>query len=250
MTETMIIIIVAGVVIIAFGVLCLISMFRAQKETQNFVKKMVAVEKDLGDITKLVSRSVANSQRADENILLQLQRQADRQIEIEAERKAEKMLAEQKAAEEAKAKAEIEAKAKETTPKETIPRETEEIEIPVVDVEAENDFDIDEIDINDLLDDLEDVLPEIDERATIRTETKPKVKPKVELESIPQPVAKTAPPPNVELQFGDVGIDALLEGLESPKVETTVPQIQHVDYDIGKSGKKYTASELEALIRE
>ena len=245
MTETMIIIIVAGVVIIAFGVLCLISMFKAQKETQNFVKKMVAVEKDLGDITKLVSRSVENSQRADENILLQLQRQADRQIEIEAERKAEK-----KAAEEAKAKAEIEAKAKETTPKETIPRETEEIEMPLVSVEADNDFDIDEIDINDLLDDLEDVLPDIDERATIRTETKPKVKQEVKMESIPQPVSKPAPPPNVELQLGDMGIDDLLEGLESPKEEITVPQIQHIDYDIGKSGKKYTASELEALIRE
>ena len=41
-----------------------------------------------------------------------------------------------------------------------------------------------------------------------------------------------------------------LSEAEIRKPEIPVPQIQHVDYDIGKSGKKYTASELEALIRE
>ena len=77
MTETMMIIIVAGVVIMAFGLLCLIFISRSQKETQGFAKKIGALEKDLGDITKMVSDNAAESQKADENILQYLKQQED-----------------------------------------------------------------------------------------------------------------------------------------------------------------------------
>ena len=69
MTVTMIIIIVAGVVIIAFGVLCLIAMIKAQKETRNVAEKILAVEKNLGDVSKAVSDSVRNSKKGDESII-------------------------------------------------------------------------------------------------------------------------------------------------------------------------------------
>ena len=84
MTVTMVIIIVAGVVIIAFGVLCLLSMNKAQRETQNMAEKMIAVERNLGDVSRMVSRSAETSRTTDETIILELQRQAKKQAELEA----------------------------------------------------------------------------------------------------------------------------------------------------------------------
>jgi len=89
MTETMMIIIVAGVVIMAFGLLCLIFISRSQKETQGFAKKIGALEKDLGDITKMVFDNAVESQKADENILQYLKQQEAKCAEKEAARKAE-----------------------------------------------------------------------------------------------------------------------------------------------------------------
>ena len=77
MTETMMIIIVAGAVVIAFGLLCLISIIRAQKETQGFAKKIGAFEKDLNDITKMVSQGPVDTQKADE-ILQLLEKQEEK----------------------------------------------------------------------------------------------------------------------------------------------------------------------------
>jgi len=211
MTETMMIIIVAGVVIMAFGLLCLVFIFRSQKETQDFAKKIGALEKDLGDITKMVSDNVAESQKADENILQYLKQQEAKCAEKEAARKAEENA---KKAEPAPAPApppEPKAEPKpapapepKPEPKPAAPKPA--IVTPAVEVEPEIDLNFDEIDINDLLDDLEDVLPEL------KTDFAPAV--------------------------------------ETKKPEIITPPIEHIDYDIGKSGRKYTASELEMLIRE
>ena len=84
------------------------------------------------------------------------------------------------------------------------------------------DLDFDEIDISDLLDDFEDVLPEIEKAV-------PEPVPTPTVTEIPAPVRPT---PVI------------------PKPEIPVPQRPHIDYDIGQSGRKYTASELETLIRE
>lgn len=253
MTETMMIIIVAGVVIIAFGVLCLITIFRSQRETQNFAKRMVAVEKDLGDIGSMVSRSVQDSQRADETIMRQLQQQAAKQAEMETLRQAD-VQATQEA---------LEALQKETVqpvpiqpqavpvpeqqpqemPKEPepAPRDTVQQEVQVE--ESIQDFNMDEIDINDLLDDFEDVLPEIyDEPVTMS-----------EVGSVGMtafaPAAEPVLKPAVEPPTAPV-VEPLAVPVVEPEPETNVPQIQHFDYDIGKSGKTYTADELESLIRE
>ena len=236
MTVTMIIIIVAGVVIIAFGVLCLIAMIKAQKETRNVAEKILAVEKNLGDVSKAVSDSVRNSKKGDESIIRELNRQAAKQAEIQAEIEAEKK-AKAKAEAEAAAKAAAErekaekeaaaAAAKEAAEKQrqTAPAPAEDIMQLESDIDTVQNIDLDEIDIHDLLDDFEDILPEIGET--------------------PKPVQHV--PDNLLTAAVNMGT---LSEAEIRKPEIPVPQIQHVDYDIGKSGKKYTASELEALIRE
>ncbi|MDO4870346.1 MAG: hypothetical protein Q4A65_08705, partial [Bacillota bacterium] len=134
MTETMIIIIVAGVVIIAFGVLCVISILRAQRETQGFNKRMAGVEKDLGNISELVTRSVRQVQQTEQNISQHLQ-----QVEENARREAE--------AKALQAESQSRGGAAGGAP-----------EAPIEEIEQTAP---EEIDINDLLDDLEDVLPEI-----------------------------------------------------------------------------------------
>lgn len=236
MTVTMIIIIVAGVVIIAFGVLCLIAMIKAQKETRNVAEKILAVEKNLGDVSKAVSDSVRNSKKGDESIIRELNRQAAKQAEIQAEIEAEKK-AKAKAEAEAAAKAAAErekaekeaaaAAAKEAAEKQrqAAPAPAEDIMQLESDIDTVQNIDLDEIDIHDLLDDFEDILPEIGET--------------------PKPVQHV--PDNLLTAAVNMGT---LSEAEIRKPEKPVPQIQHVDYDIGKSGKKYTASELEALIRE
>lgn len=236
MTVTMIIIIVAGVVIIAFGVLCLIAMIKAQKETRNVAEKILAVEKNLGDVSKAVSDSVRNSKKGDESIIRELNRQAAKQAEIQAEIEAEKK-AKAKAEAEAAAKAAAErekaekeaaaAAAKEAAEKQrqAAPAPAEDIMQLESDIDTVQNIDLDEIDIHDLLDDFEDILPEIGET--------------------PKPVQHV--PDNLLTAAVNMGT---LSEAEIRKPEIPVPQIQHVDYDIGKSGKKYTASELEALIRE
>lgn len=236
MTVTMIIIIVAGVVIIAFGVLCLIAMIKAQKETRNVAEKILAVEKNLGDVSKAVSDSVRNSKKGDESIIRELNRQAAKQAEIQAEIEAEKK-AKAKAEAEAAAKAAAErekaekeaaaAAAKEAAEKQrqATPAPAEDIMQLESDIDTVQNIDLDEIDIHDLLDDFEDILPEIGET--------------------PKPVQHV--PDNLLTAAVNMGT---LSEAEIRKPEIPVPQIQHVDYDIGKSGKKYTASELEALIRE
>lgn len=236
MTVTMIIIIVAGVVIIAFGVLCLIAMIKAQKETRNVAEKILAVEKNLGDVSKAVSDSVRNSKKGDESIIRELNRQAAKQAEIQAEIEAEKK-AKAKAEAEAAAKAAAErekaekeaaaAAAKEAAEKQrqTAPAPAEDIMQLESDIDTVQNIDLDEIDIHDLLDDFEDILPEIGET--------------------PKPVQHV--PDNLLTAAVNMGT---LSEAEIRKPEIPVPQIQHVDYDIGKSGKKYTASELEAMIRE
>ncbi len=232
----MIIIIVAGVVIIAFGVLCLIAMIKAQKETRNVAEKILAVEKNLGDVSKAVSDSVRNSKKGDESIIRELNRQAAKQAEIQAEIEAEKK-AKAKAEAEAAAKAAAErekaekeaaaAAAKEAAEKQrqTAPAPAEDIMQLESDIDTVQNIDLDEIDIHDLLDDFEDILPEIGET--------------------PKPVQHV--PDNLLTAAVNMGT---LSEAEIRKPEIPVPQIQHVDYDIGKSGKKYTASELEAMIRE
>jgi len=222
MTETMMIIIVAGVVIMAFGLLCLIFISRSQKETQGFAKKIGALEKDLGDITKMVFDNAVESQKADENILQYLKQQEAKCAEKEAARKAEEEAKKAEAAQafalppEPKAETKLAASPKpkaapkpepvieKPAPKPADPKPA--IVTPAVEVEPEIDLNFDEIDINDLLDDLEDVLPEL------KTDFAPAV--------------------------------------ETKKPEIITPPIEHIDYDIGKSGRKYTASELEMLIRE
>ena len=226
MTETMIIIIVAGIVIIAFGVLCLVSMFKTQKETQGFTKRMVAVEKDLGDLSQMVTKSVESAQKAEENIAQHVQR-AGELVEQQAEQ-----LAEQKSIQQVQQAAPIQPEqpveseqpvepASQAPPIQPAPQVVEKP--PQVDVlkqlsdldpafidpvfSQDSSIGLDGIDINDLIDDLEDVLPEID----------------VTMAPVSEPGQPT---------------------------EIKAPQIQHIDYDIGKSGKKYTASELETLIRE
>ena len=79
------------------------------------------------------------------------------------------------------------------------------------------EVDLSEIDINDLLDDLEDILPDIEQSG------------------------------RPEVRYGQ---KIAQQEIVQPKPEFEEPQIRHFDYDIGKSGKKYTASELEMLIRE
>lgn len=240
MTETMMIIIVAGAVIMAFGLLCLVFIFRSQKETEGFAKRMGAVEKDLGDISKLVSQNAADAQKADENILLMLKKQEEMCAEREAARKAREEAERAKApapkpappekpktapkpeptaAPAAKAPPAAPAPAATSSfapPAQAAPKPAPApvappapkpaIVTPAVEEDPDFDLNFDEIDINDLLDDLEDVLPEL------RTNIEPAV--------------------------------------EMKKPEITAPPIQHIDYDIGKSGKKYTASELDTLIRE
>ena len=381
MTETMMIIIVAGAVVIAFGLLCLISIFRAQKETQGFSKKIGAFEKDLNDITKLVSQGPVDTQKAD--AILQLlekqdekhaaqmaemkafqkaleakqfvvQTEAPKQIQAEAVKEVPKAVpkaapkqapkaappkaepskvevpedleellldgeelmfdeepmieqdildtlpeevissfappsqrpaaqpapkqtvakpaapapkpvapapkpaapAQRPAAQPApKPAAPVQRPAAQSAPKQTVakpaaptpkpvapapkpaapapkpaapaqkpvaPAPKPTIMTPPVKAEPIDDLSFDEIDINDLLDDFEDVLPEI-------TTASPEPVPTPTVTEIPAPVRPT---PVI------------------PKPEIPVPQRPHIDYDIGQSGRKYTASELETLIRE
>ena len=232
MTETMIIIIVAGVVIIAFGVLCILAILRAQKETQVFNKRMVKVEKNLGSISDMVSKSVQQVQQTEENISYHLQ-QVEKQARMEAEAKA-------------------------LPPDEQVYQQTP---IEGVAQAAPAEIDIpEEIDINDLIDDLEDVLPEIapaglgglfepEPVAPIQPQPMQPVEPvqpaipdPVPVQ--PQPAAPQQAQPPVQPQ------PVQPEPVPAIEPEPELPQIQHFDYDIGKSGKKYTASELESLIRE
>mgnify|MGYP003362181487 CR=1 FL=1 len=203
MTVTMVIIIVAGVVIIAFGVLCLLSMNKAQRETQNMAEKMIAVERNLGDVSRMVSRSAETSRTTDETIILELQRQAKKQAELEAG------MAQVRAQREVRSQAQIGTSIQGAPPEDTPQQRTEEGPVKEVDLS--------EIDINDLLDDLEDILPDIEQSG------------------------------RPEVRYGQ---EIAQQEIVQPKPEFEEPQIRHFDYDIGKSGKKYTASELEMLIRE
>ena len=276
MTVTMMIIIVAGVVIIAFGVLCLISMSKAQKETRNMAKKILDVEKNLGDVSKAVSESVESSKKGDENIIRELTRQAKKQAEIQAEieaekkakakaeaeakAKAEKVAAEKAAAEKAAAekaaaeKAAAEKAAAEKAAAEKAAKAKEAPQAPAKDTEQQNkdtetvsDIDLDEIDINDLLDDFEDILPEIgDEPQAVQHV--PENRPAAAMATGTFSEEEIRKPEIIQTE--SLNQEILIPKAVKPEPEIQTPQIQHVDYDIGKSGKKYTASELEALIRE
>ncbi|MBR0127685.1 MAG: hypothetical protein IJL99_05430 [Firmicutes bacterium] len=348
MTETMMIIIVAGAVVIAFGLLCLISIIRAQKETQGFAKKIGAFEKDLNDITKMVSQGPVDTQKADE-ILQLLEKQEEKHAAQMAEMKAfQKALESKQFVVQSEAPKQAPAEAVKEVPK-TVPKAVPKQEPKAGPPKAEVPEDLEEMlfDGEELIldeepmveQDILDTLPEevISSFAPpqpvapapkpaapkpaapapkpvapapkpaapkpaapapkpVAPAPKPVAPAPQPVAPAPQPVAPApkpvapAPKPAIvtppvktepidELNFDEIDINDLLDDFEDvlpeistaepepvptvteipapvrptpviPTPEIPAPQIPHIDYDIGQSGKKYTASELETLIRE
>lgn len=134
----------------------------------------------------------------------------------------------------------------EQKPGPTEPMATETVELKVNEADAaEEDFDF-EIDLDDLID--EEGPPKQEVQVKPQPVSPPKQEVQPDLQTAKQPAATQ--PAATQQTTTQPAVDSITELIrEIKKVEEKTPQKVKINFDKGKSGRQYSAEELEQLIR-
>lgn len=221
MTLLLVIAIIIAVVFSVFCVLCLHTMFLTRRETEESKTRITQLEKNIGDVSELVTAKT-------EELVKKLDEQTTAQ------------------------KVETPAAALESEPVSEIKTDNESLyetagiieelddEIDLDDLFGESEpEEIEEIDLEGI--ELEDIEPEEsipEEPAVIVQEQKEEITPEKPEENVPEKTGE------------NMANDPDLVMIRPESIPEMFRIKHHTGYDVGKSGKKYNAAELDMLIRE